>query len=275
MANFTAETIIGPHKLCRMNTPNIAYSSRITAGCQPMMNFGAYLAAPTDNNHHYAIWSAWAFINKPALPLTAMLAHEMRNPLTNINLSAEMIGSLVTDDKLKEYVDIIACNSARVNGLINKLLEYLNASRAETESHSIYQLLDNVLLETKDRAMRKKIVIKKEYIADDRKTIFNMMSMKMALTNIVINAIDAVSPGKGELRIVAKVIGGKFIVQINDNGCGIKEENLKYIFTPYFTSKPGGLGVGLAMAYNIFWSNNIGVNVRSREAEGTCFSILF
>jgi signal transduction histidine kinase len=62
---------------------------------------------------------------------------------------------------------------------------------------------------------------------------------------------------------------------IKDNGCGISEMNLKNIFRPYYTSKPAGLGIGLATTGNILQSNNIRVNIQSRETKGTCFTLLF
>jgi C4-dicarboxylate-specific signal transduction histidine kinase len=62
---------------------------------------------------------------------------------------------------------------------------------------------------------------------------------------------------------------------INDNGCGISKENLKNIFKPHYTNRPGGLGIGLAATANILRSNNIRVNVESRETKGTCFILLF
>ena len=65
------------------------------------------------------------------------------------------------------------------------------------------------------------------------------------------------------------------MIQIEDNGCGISKENLKYIFKPYFTNKPGGLGLGLATTYDILQSNHVGVNVESEEGKGTRFILSF
>lgn len=103
----------------------------------------------------------------------------------------------------------------------------------------------------------------------------NEVKMKIALTNIIINAIDAMTAGKGELRLVAKSTNGKYRIQIADNGCGISKVNLKHIFKAYFTNKPNGLGLGLTKTYEILRSNHVWANVESEEREGTCFTLLF
>jgi signal transduction histidine kinase len=68
----------------------------------------------------------------------------------------------------------------------------------------------------------------------------DMPKIKIALTNIIINAIDAMGTEKGELRLGTKLIKGRHAVSIQDNGSGISKENLPFIFNPYFTDKPAG-----------------------------------
>jgi signal transduction histidine kinase len=99
--------------------------------------------------------------------------------------------------------------------------------------------------------------------------------IKIALTNIVINAIDAMPLKNGELILCTKLIKGRHAISIRDNGCGISKENLPFIFNPYFTDKPGGVGVGLAATKDILISNQIGVKVDSVMGEGTRFILLF
>ena len=97
----------------------------------------------------------------------------------------------------------------------------------------------------------------------------------MALTNIIINAIDAMSAENGELKLGTKLIGDRYAIEIEDNGCGISPENLKNIFKAFYTNKPGGLGVGLSTTYDILWSNHVEVKVESEPGTGTCFTLLF
>lgn len=216
-----------------------------------------------------AIWK------KPSVRVAAVLAHEIRNPLTNINLSINMLESAIQNSELKKYLDIIMRSSARINDLVNELLEYKQVEEMETEKYSIHQLMDEVLEITKDRIMLKNIAVSKDYAAKDFNMLLNRPEMKIALTNIIINAIDAMSSKNGVLTLVTKSMGPEFVIRIEDNGCGISKTNLQYIFKPYFTNKPGGLGLGLAATYNILQSNHIGVSVQSEEGHGTEFILVF
>lgn len=203
------------------------------------------------------------------------LAHEVRNPLTNINLAVEMLKRVTRDDTQKIYLDIIMRSCIRINNLINELVQYQLADEAQAEKHSIHQLLDEILAMTEDRIMLKNITVKKDYAPQDCKIVLNKQKMKIALTNIIVNAIDAMTLGKGELKLVTKSIDGNCVVQIEDNGCGISKENLKYIFNPYFTNKPGGMGLGLSTTLDILLSNHARADVQSEEGKGTRFILLF
>jgi len=206
---------------------------------------------------------------------TSALVHEVRNPLNNINLSVEMLGFAIKDDDLTMYLDVIKRSSVRISNLINELLTYQQTDNPQKRKHSIHHLLDEVVEMAGDQLMLKNISVKKAYSSHDCSGIFNRLGMKIALTNIINNAIDAMTPCYGELKLVTKSIDGKYIIQIEDNGCGISKANLKKIFTPYFTNKPGGLGLGLSTSYHILRSNQVGVLVSSVEGLGTRFVLMF
>ncbi|MBA3828597.1 MAG: PAS domain-containing protein [Taibaiella sp.] len=205
----------------------------------------------------------------------AALAHEVRNPLTNINLSAEMLGTAMKGDDERAYVDIILRSSKRINNLIIEFLKYQKEDEITAEKYSIKDLLDEALEMTKDRLTLKHVAVKKDYSIQDDKIILNRPKTLIALINIIINAIDAMEAGKGELKLLTMSIDGKYVVQIEDNGCGISKVNLKYIFEAYYTNKPGGLGLGLATTYNILRANNVEIKVESEEGRGTRFILLF
>ena len=202
--------------------------------------------------------------------ITALI-HELRNPLTNIKLSVELLESVSTDDKGKTFLDIIRRSSTRISDLINDLLK---DKQEVAETHSIHQLLDEALEVASDRISLKNIVVIKKYDEDSALTL-NGPEIKIALTNIIVNAVDAMTTGEGQLTLITKSIESAYILVIQDNGCGISKMNLKNIFSPYYTNKPGGLGIGLATTRNILQSNNIRVHIKSSEAKGTCFVLLF
>jgi signal transduction histidine kinase len=203
--------------------------------------------------------------------IASVLAHEVRNPLTNINLAIEMLESFIKDDEAKPYLDIIVRSTTRINILINELLKNQHTDEVHTEKHFIHELIDEVLAMARDRIMLKNIVVKKEYAAQDCNIALNKPEMKIALTNIIINAIDAMLSDGGELKLTTKSVDDKCILYIEDNGCGISRENLKSIFKPYFTNKPGGMGLGLATTHDILRLNRVRIDVESVVNEGTTF----
>ena len=216
--------------------------------------------------------SVW---NDPLIPLVSVLVHELRNPLANILLTVHLLESKILDDNDRLYMDIIKRSSAKINDLVNDLLKGQRDEKIPMEKHSIHQLLDEVIEAAKDKLMLKNITVKKDYAPCDLKIKMDMPKIKIALTNIVINAIDAMPSEKGELRVGTKLIKSKCAVSIQDNGNGISKENLPLIFDPYFTSKQNGVGVGLAATKDILQTNKVGVRVESLVGHGTRFILLF
>ena len=99
--------------------------------------------------------------------------------------------------------------------------------------------------------------------------------LKIALLNIIINAVEAMEPSTGRLDISLKNAGDHTQLLIKDNGCGISDENLSRLFEPYFTAKRNGMGLGLATTLNILQSHKAEVEVQSKLNEGTSFLITF
>jgi len=257
-----------------MNPLTISFNDKTTIVYQPSLAFDSSIKTAINNNKRYKPRVTSKIIKDPQVEFASALVHEVRNPLTNINLAVEMLGSAIKDNQLKKYLDIITRSSIRINSLICDLLKY-QENEVEVEKHSIHQLLDEVLEMAGDRMRLKKIAVWKDYASNDCKIELNRLEMLIGLTNIVVNAIDSMTPGEGELKLVTKSIEGRYVMQIEDNGCGISKENLTNIFKPYFTNKAGGLGIGLATTHSILRSNNVGVNVESEEGQGTRFILTF
>jgi signal transduction histidine kinase len=213
--------------------------------------------------------------NETVPDFTTIIVHELRNPLTSIKLSARMIEARAKDDDIKKYLEIISKGAQRIDDLINDLLKPSGKNRDAREAVSLHKLLDEVIHLVDDRLHLKEIEVIKKYNAKDVELSVIEAQLKIAFTNIIINAIDAVAPKTGKLKVTTKTTDTHYIVNIEDNGCGIKPENLNDIFKPYFTDKPDGLGLGLTATQKILSANNIEIIVGSRLGVGTIFTLLY
>jgi signal transduction histidine kinase len=206
---------------------------------------------------------------------TSALAHEVRNPLSTINLAVHMLKSPLKASNFRLYLDIITRSSWQINDLITDLLTSGQPAQIQPEKYSIHQVLDEALAMTEDRILLKNILVSKNYTTSDCKILVNKQKIKIALTNIIINAIEAMPSAKGRLKLITRSINNKCVIEIEDNGIGIGKEKLKDIFKPYFTDKVGGMGLGLSATLDILNSNRAGVEVQSEEGKGTRFILSF
>jgi PAS domain S-box-containing protein len=207
--------------------------------------------------------------------LVRMLAHEVRNPLTNVNLSAEQLESELEDKDLIFYIDVIKRNCNRINDLITQLLQSSRPSEFKLEKKSLHSVLDDALETAFDRLQLKKIQIEKYYEAEDISISLNADMFKIAVLNLITNAIEAMEQYKGVLRVTTRRNEQDVQVLISDNGPGISEENMAKIFEPYFTGKKSGMGIGLASTLNIVQSHRGRIDVQSEVGNGTVFILSF
>lgn len=207
--------------------------------------------------------------------LVRMLAHEVRNPLANVNLSAEQLEMELEDEDQKMYTQIIKRNCTRINDLITQLLQPSNYADLELVQRSINQTIDEAIASALDRVRLKRIRIENQYDAHDFLLPLDTVSMQMAFLNIITNAIEAMEEDRGVLVISSRKIGDTFQIIFTDNGSGISEESIDKIFEPYYTGKSNGMGIGLPTAMSIIHAHHGSIDVESELGVGTTFIISF
>ena len=203
--------------------------------------------------------------------LVRTLAHEVRNPLNNINLSLEQLNEEIKSDDAKMYLEIITRNSKRIETLIKELL---GASRPEIVLHrnDLKEILEDALAVAGDRFILRHIELVKNLPGIAMTVFADKEQLKIAFLNIIINAVEAMED-YGVLSVTLSEEGDAYRLQITDTGCGISEENLSRLFEPYFTAKKNGLGLGLAATMNILQLHQATVEVKSVLQKGTTFII--
>lgn len=206
--------------------------------------------------------------------VSRVLAHEVRNPLTNINLAVEGLYDENKEESLKDYFGIIQRNSARINKLITELLNSTRPTVLNIGDVDINALLEESLLLAKDRIGLQHITIQKEF-ADNLPTINgDFDKLGIAFLNIIINAIEAMPKENGLLQITTKLTKNLDVnTLITDNGSGMDTETIEEIFQPFFTKKSNGTGLGLASTQNIILTHKGKIEVKSIVGKGTTFTI--
>ena len=208
--------------------------------------------------------------------LMRILAHEIRNPLNNISLSADHLEESYDDVEMRtSLVSIIKRNCIRINHIITELLDITKPQELTFQQHSLQEIMEESIAMIMDRIDLQKITVQKSYPDEPLEVSANKSKLIIAFTNIMVNAIEAMEMSKGQLLVTMSAGPDSYNVSIRDNGNGIPEEYLTKLFEPFFTLKKNGMGMGLAASYSIIQSHKASIRVESQIGKGTNFIIGF
>lgn len=225
--------------------------------------------------------------------IAAGIAHEVKNPLVGIRGAAQLMKSeLSSEDEagsakgrsLIEYLDVILKEADRLNKVLEGILDFTRVKPREMKAFNIHSILDRALLLNEESARQSGVVLARLYDPSLPDVIGSQDQLIQVFLNIIKNAVE-VMPGGGKLTVTTRMsdmftsvqADGKkhrlMVVKVTDTGPGIKQEHLQDIFTPFFTTKDRGVGLGLALSYQIVQEHLGTIRVESQENEGTTFSV--
>ena len=205
--------------------------------------------------------------------VAAGIAHEIRNPLTNVAMSAHHLKKAIgLENPGAKHIEIMERNTERINYLITELLNCARPPKLDLRPFDIHRILKNVLESTKAKIRSQRIKLDKKFIFRPPKILIDKEQMERALLNIILNAIESM-PKKGKLTIITERNGNLFVVKIQDTGKGIPEKDIIRIFDPFFSSKPKGVGLGLTLCYGIIVNHGGTIEVKSKPRKGTIFTV--
>ena len=208
--------------------------------------------------------------------ISRTIAHEVRNPLTNINLATEHLRSEITAGaEIELLFNMITRNSNRINDLISDLLNSTKATQLDFKRVNVNEMLESSLEFALDRLSLKEIKVVKNYDQDILPILADIEKINIAFLNIIVNAIEAMEAKTGVLTLTTQDKNSRCVVTISDNGKGMDKESLSKLFEPYFTTKEKGNGLGLTNTQNIVLSHQANIYAESVEGEGTSFVISF
>ncbi|MGL6316606.1 sensor histidine kinase [Vibrio sp. WXL103] len=212
--------------------------------------------------------------------LTAGIAHEINNPTAVILGNVELIKFELGDDakQIDEEISAIMLQIDRIRNITKSLLQYSRQGGIQDEITWQYvnPIIDESITLVKAGAKRKDIVFVRQLEAQTSVEV-NRHQLLQVLVNLQVNAIHAMQ-GKGQLMIRSRdwQEGGQLlgaIIDIEDQGCGIKPEQLKRIFDPFYTTKREGTGLGLSVSQSILSQTGGEIRVSSEFGIGSCFSV--
>ncbi len=202
----------------------------------------------------------------------AGIAHEIRNPLTGVNLLLEDIYDNSSDEDkilIRKALDEIV----RLENIVSGLLDFTSPIKHELQNSSITELIESSIFFIKKHIKDKNINIVRRF--DYKGELFcSQEKIKQALINILMNAVEAVDNG-GRVEIATFLKDDYIFIEIEDNGCGISKENLKFIFDPFFTANKRGNGLGLSITQNIVDEHKGIISAESELGSGTKITIKF
>jgi two-component system nitrogen regulation sensor histidine kinase NtrY len=207
------------------------------------------------------------------------LAHEIKNPLTPIKLSAERLRRKYEKESgdfpevLESAVRTITREVDHLSGLLTEFRDFARLPFPQPRRVSLQLIIEDVL----EIHRRANIEVTLEDIDGDTQVYVDPAQFRQVLGNLVKNSVEAIGDNPGELRFHSHILsasGKRFQrITVQDNGAGIPEEQLKEIFNPYFTTKGDGTGLGLAIVQRIIQDHNGEIRVESEPGEGCRFYI--
>lgn len=246
------------------------------------------IACPTDGNQglivmirdvtemrHLQIIADRADRMKVLGEMAAQVAHEIRNPLGGIKGFASLLQrDLSGQPEQQKMASYIVEGTDNLNNLVSQVLHYARPVQPHIEKTDVIALLHDVKthIEADTNICRKEIDIRVDSPKDQLFLTIDPALIKSAILNLAVNSIQAMPVG-GTLTLSAKEKHGHVTLSVSDTGTGITEENLKKLYSPFFTTKPEGNGLGLIEVQKVVQAHSGAIELDTEPGKGTTFSL--
>lgn len=203
--------------------------------------------------------------------MAAGVAHEVRNPLSSIKgLALLLKGKFVADSRESETANLLIQEVERMNRTVSELLSFARPAPLHVQKVNLHELLADglrlIASDTENSGVATRLLLAEDLlpVAGDPDRL------NQVFLNLLLNAVQSMEQG-GELTVSAENnrADGMVVISVRDNGCGIARENLSQLFYPYFTTKTGGTGIGLAISQKIISDHKGTIRIDSAPGQGT------
>jgi two-component system sensor histidine kinase HydH len=208
--------------------------------------------------------------------MAPVLAHEVRNPLGSIKSAAQVLRSEAETEECRGLLDVIIEEVNRLNSVVTQFLNYAKPHAPNLNLQDLNRVVEKALTLIRTDDLSDRIVIETDLRPDLPPIPLDEERLIQVLLNIIINALEAM-PGGGTLSIRTSVVASDGVealgVAIGDTGRGIRKEDLRHIFKPFFTTRERGVGLGLAICQKIVRDHGGSIRVESTPGRGSTFFI--
>ncbi len=207
--------------------------------------------------------------------ITAGVAHEVKNPLNSMRLWLENLKEslpAVQDSASRQAVQVLDKEIDRLDAVVKRFLDFTRPMNIRLEATQLAVLLKEVLEIAQPQLQKYNIQLAQLLPIDVPEVYVDRALLKQAVLNLVLNAAEAM-PNGGQMRLVLSRRGEMAEITVGDTGKGIPLEHRQKIFQLFFTTRPGGSGIGLASAFRIVQLHNGSIDFTSEVGRGTTFRI--
>jgi PAS domain S-box-containing protein len=217
--------------------------------------------------------------------LAAGLAHEIKNPLTSLLTFSRHLSRRFDDPEFRQkFLSVVPRELERINNIVERLLELARPAPLTFKPLRLPALLERVLELYGDRLEAQSVRVTRDWRRDVPAVWADQEALYRALVNLVTNALDAMPRGgslalrvgwsEGELLGGPRAGGRRVAIEVEDSGMGIAAADLDRVFNPFFSTKEGGTGLGLALTQKIVEDHGGSIDVRSVPGAGALFRIV-
>lgn len=205
--------------------------------------------------------------------LAAGLSHDLRNILQPMLIVPDLLASYSDDPKILRLGALIAESGRRGHEMAESMLSFVRGSRKESEIIKIHALFQAVQLLLQG-SLPKSMTLDVQFPPDTLSVEGNYTELQQCLINLCLNGIQAMEASGGTLSISAEATANdQVILRVRDEGCGMNPQTIAQLFTPFFTTKRGGTGLGLMSCKRIVDAMQGRIEVESEPGRGTTFTL--
>jgi two-component system, NtrC family, sensor histidine kinase PilS len=203
--------------------------------------------------------------------MAANIAHEIRNPLAALSGAVEVMAAGAADDTRERLAQIVLKETGRLNSVIREFLEYARPAPLNRTRINVAEAVDEVLVLVEHQVDPGLLKIVREFPPALTWTV-DRQQFRQAVWNLCLNAVQAMPDG-GEVKVTMAATAGRLLLRVNDTGEGIAAADLGNVFEPFFSTKSGGSGLGLALVHRVVQDHGGEIDVQSQPGVGSTFTL--